>query len=426
MSETDRYKCPSCSGTMEFSPKSQKLKCPFCDYELSLEEYQKMADDKAANNVDIQAGAKKMDDPESEEGAAAKYVCNTCGGEISPSFTSASTKCPFCDAPIVLTDKIKGQQVPDLMIPFAREKKDVKETYLKFVNGCHFVPADFKSSAHIDAIEATYVPFWLYSSKTDAELTVSGEVITRSSMGNVETIKHDVYSLYRHVTMDFEDVPADGSKDMDDALMDSLEPFKVKEAQPYNSAYLSGFGAQIYDVSAEDNYARVRTRMENSVKETVLKSLSRDYENLKVESDSYQYSNNSIKYALFPVWIQKTSWNGEEYVFAMNGQTGKFVGRVPVDMTKVVISISISTVLLTAIGGAIYHFLMNPEGSLGGDFGIAFIVCAVICGIVHAVLVSGNNNVAQQTAAVEYSGDMEPLDSSEAFVRSYTERRERK
>ncbi len=428
MSDTDRYKCPSCGGTMEFNAKSQKLKCPFCDTEMALEEYQAMADQKAANNVDIKAGAQKLEDPEAEEGAAPKYVCNSCGGEITPSFTSASTKCPFCDAPIVLTDKIKGQQVPDLMIPFKLDKKDVQNTYISFVNKCHFVPSDFKSSAHVDSIKPTYVPFWLYSCTADAELTISGEIISRTRVANVERIKHDVYELYRHVNLDFENVPADGSKDMDDALMDSLEPFKIDEAQPYNSAYLSGFGALLYDVGAEDNTARVRKRMENSIVDTVFATLS-NYEHKEVKQAQYKYSNNVIKYALFPVWIQQTSWNDKSYVFAMNGQTGKFVGSVPVDYTKVGISWFLATLLTTAVGGAVYHYVINgqnAEASTGGDFLMAFVVCAVVCGIIHAFIVSGNNNVAEQTVAQGYAGELEPHESSDAFVRTYTETRTHK
>ncbi|MDE6054205.1 MAG: hypothetical protein K2G55_10675, partial [Lachnospiraceae bacterium] len=34
---------------------------------------------------------------------------------------------------------------------------------------------------------------------------------------------------------------------------------------------------------------------------------------------------------LFPVWLLSTTWNGENYLFAMNGQTGKMVGNLPLD-----------------------------------------------------------------------------------------------
>ena len=47
--------------------------------------------------------------------------------------------------------------------------------------------------------------------------------------------------------------------------------------------------------------------------------------------DIIQLHGGKAKYALFPVWLLSTSWRGENYLFAMNGQTGRFVGDLPVD-----------------------------------------------------------------------------------------------
>ena len=33
-----------------------------------------------------------------------------------------------------------------------------------------------------------------------------------------------------------------------------------------------------------------------------------------------------VHYALLPVWMLNTRWNGKNYMFAMNGQTGRMVG----------------------------------------------------------------------------------------------------
>jgi hypothetical protein len=38
-----------------------------------------------------------------------------------------------------------------------------------------------------------------------------------------------------------------------------------------------------------------------------------------------------ITYALLPVWLLNTVYKGKTYTFAMNGQTGKFVGNLPID-----------------------------------------------------------------------------------------------
>lgn len=45
------------------------------------------------------------------------------------------------------------------------------------------------------------------------------------------------------------------------------------------------------------------------------------------------------KYALYPVWLLNTSWEGKQYYFAMNGQNGKFVGDLPVDKKAAVLLI---------------------------------------------------------------------------------------
>ena len=48
-------------------------------------------------------------------------------------------------------------------------------------------------------------------------------------------------------------------------------------------------------------------------------------------SSTVNLQNGSSKYALYPVWILNTTYKGEKYTFAMNGQTGKFVGNRPTD-----------------------------------------------------------------------------------------------
>ncbi len=55
------------------------------------------------------------------------------------------------------------------------------------------------------------------------------------------------------------------------------------------------------------------------------------YAGVYAENSSINLSNGKAKYALYPVWILNTTWNGQNYRFAMNGQTGKFVGDLPVD-----------------------------------------------------------------------------------------------
>ena len=40
-------------------------------------------------------------------------------------------------------------------------------------------------------------------------------------------------------------------------------------------------------------------------------------------------------YALLPVWMLHTRWKEQDFLFAMNGQTGKLIGDLPVDKGRV-------------------------------------------------------------------------------------------
>ena len=65
-------------------------------------------------------------------------------------------------------------------------------------------------------------------------------------------------------------------------------------------------------------------------------------------------ANGNYKYALYPVWILASKWNGKNYTFAMNGQTGKMTGDIPTDNKAV---LAASAIAGAAIGAVLYGIL---------------------------------------------------------------------
>ena len=55
------------------------------------------------------------------------------------------------------------------------------------------------------------------------------------------------------------------------------------------------------------------------------------YATVSPESSNILLHNGKAKYVLYPVWLLNTTWKGQKYTFAMNGQTGKLVGDLPMD-----------------------------------------------------------------------------------------------
>lgn len=355
MSELFEYKCPNCGGAIEFDSASQKMKCPYCDSEFDVE---------ALKSKDAQLDSAQPDDlswnvsagqewEEGEEGSMSVFVCKSCGGEIVGDENTAATSCPYCDNPVVMSGRLSGTLKPDYVIPFKFDKKAAKEQLKKYVSSKKFAPNSFKAENRLEEIKGIYVPFWLFDSKTDAQFNFKGAKVRTWSDSKYEYTETSYYNVFRKGAMAFENIPVDGSTRMADDLMESIEPFDFSTAVDFQTAYLAGYLADKYDVSMENSIDRANQRVRQTA-EDVLKGTANGYNTLTTESSSVQIKEGVAKYALYPVWLLTTSFKGNSYTFAMNGQSGKFIGDLPVSKGKLAALFAGLTVGLSA---AIYAFL---------------------------------------------------------------------
>ena len=332
MSDIIEYKCPACAGKLEFDSGTQKMKCPFCESEFDVESL-KDHDSTLENakpdemNWDTTAGSDWKD---GETEGMRIYTCKSCGGEIITDSTTAASKCPYCDNPVVMSGNFSGDLKPDYVIPFKFDKEAAKKALNKHLEGRKLLPKVFKDQNHIDEIKGLYVPVWLFDADADANMLYKAEKIRRWSDNSFNYIERKYYSVKREGNVAFELVPVDGSTKMQDELMESIEPFDFKDAVDFQTAYLSGYLADRYDVSAEDSIARANERIKRTTQQ-IFDSTVNGYDSFSRESGNIKLNNGKAKYALYPVWLLNTTWNGNKYTFAMNGQTGKFVGDLPVD-----------------------------------------------------------------------------------------------
>lgn len=130
--------------------------------------------------------------------------------------------------------------------------------------------------------------------------------------------------------MGFDDVPVNGTSKLAGDLMESIEPFDMSGSVDFQTAYLAGYLADKYDIDAESSVGRANERVKKCT-ENAFSSTVQGYTTVIPEFSSVRLHNGKVRYALLPVWILNTTWNGQKYTFAMNGQTGKFVGNLPTD-----------------------------------------------------------------------------------------------
>ena len=332
MSELFEYKCPCCGGALEFNSDIQKVKCPYCDTEFepeSLKSYDDVLNSDAEDDVTWE-NSPGSEWEENEVADICSFVCNSCGGEIIGDKNTAATSCPYCDNPVVMSGRLSGVLKPDYVIPFKLDKKKKKNALRAHFKGKKLLPKIFKDENHIDEIKGVYVPFWLFDADVDANIRYRATRVRFWSDSNYNYTETSFYSLLRNGSIGFERVPVDGSEKMADELMESIEPFDVSGMVDFQTAYLAGYLADKYDVDSEKCIPRANARIKTST-EQAFSSTVAGYSSVIPEHSSIKVSNGKAKYALYPVWLLNTTWQGKKYTFAMNGQTGKFVGDLPVD-----------------------------------------------------------------------------------------------
>ena len=332
MAVLQEYKCPCCGGAIAFDSTVQKMKCPYCDTEFEMEAlagYDSELKNTGEDDMkwETSAGAEWQ---EGETDGLRSFVCKSCGGEIVGDANTAATSCPFCGNPVVMMGQFSGALKPDYVIPFKLDKKAAKEALNRHYSGKRLLPKVFRDQNHIDEIKGVYVPFWLFDADAEADILYRATRVRAWSDSSYNYTETSFYSVSRSGSISFEKVPVDGSTNMPDALMESIEPYDFSEAVDFQTAYLAGYLADKYDVDAEQSVEHANERIRQSTADAFADTVE-GYTSVSPESTSIRLQNGKAKYALLPVWILNTTWNGQKYTFAMNGQTGKLIGDLPLD-----------------------------------------------------------------------------------------------
>lgn len=308
MAETIQYKCPCCGGRLEFDSGLQKMKCPYCDTTFdveTLEGYDDALKQDAKDDMHWDAAQQPWDDVQ-----MGVYTCKSCGGELVCDESTAATACPFCGNPIVLTGRLSGDLKPDYVIPFKLDKKAAEAALRNHMKGKRLLPNLFRSENRISEVKGVYVPFWLFDADADAHIRYHATRIRTWSDRDYDYTETQHYAILRSGDLSFTHVPVDGSSRMPNDLMESIEPFDFSSAVDFQTAYLSGYLADRYDVNADDSIGRANERVKKST-ESVFASTVVGYHTVVPENTSVRLANGRVRYALYPVWLLNTVWSAK-------------------------------------------------------------------------------------------------------------------
>lgn len=384
MSVILEYECPCCGGKVEFDSGLQKMKCPYCDSEFDMEamrEHDKALEQErqTAPQDDAWETGQRQFLEEEKEGLRV-YRCKSCGGEIVTDETTAATHCPYCGAPVIMVGNLSDDLKPDGVIPFQLDKKAAIAALKTHMTGKKLLDKRFATDSHLEEIKGVYVPFWLFDAEAEGQARFRATRVRTWQTPRERCTETSYYDVSRAGSLSFRQIPVDGSEKAPDDLMESVEPFDYSAVVPFQTGYLSGYLADRYDVSSDKCRQRAQARAKKSLEQALSRTVT-GYNTVTPEFCNVRLENPSAKYVLCPVWLLTSSYEGKTYLFAVNGQTGRIAGNMPLNRKAQTAHTAGWTLGLGALFSLLSLLMFEPDPMVfAASFVISFVISLGIVG----------------------------------------------
>ena len=320
------YKCPSCGAPLRYTT-TGKMTCQSCGNAYEVVAIEKMLPD---DGKGFDWGDYKKQFRQERLENSAVYICRSCGAAIETDGTTAATRCPYCDNEVLASDRLSGGLRPNGVIPFALDKDAAVRKVKAHFRRNPLLPRNFRDTHRLGKIQGVYVPFWLFDAQAHGEVDFDGTQVRCYSDRDYDYTETKHYLVQATGDMRFSRIPVDGSKKMDDDLMDAIEPFDYSGLKPFDPAYLSGFLADRFDEDPDASLPRASERMEAGVAGALRAQADAGYATLTPKRSRIRLTDPSVQYVLLPVYVLNLEYKGQKYRFAVNGQTGTVAGELPV------------------------------------------------------------------------------------------------
>ena len=325
------FHCVNCGGSMVFDVSLQQMRCEHCDSTLDPAMF-----DFRDRGIAVDRHYTDM----------TSFTCQNCGAELVSTDDSMVGFCPYCGGQSLVTQSA-GQHEVERIIPFKVSKEQCSELYRTFARKIRYLPKEFKDPSYLQKFTGIYMPYYLFDARF-GETSIDGEkTVERNRRYDVVNTYHysaDITGPYRW------GAPCDASKYLDDEISDRVLPYDTAKDMPFNPAYLAGFYADAStvrpDVYYEDAASLAEENMVGAITEDIM---ARDGVTVKPGA-SVETEVTASHSTLFPMWF--LTWRKDDRVAyaVVNGESGKVVSDLPLDLRafaigSVVISVALFLLL---------------------------------------------------------------------------------
>ena len=357
----EKHACAACGAQAEWNPAKQLLVCPFCGTSAP---FQVDAGTGAIVEIDLVRALREL--PEEARGWQTDrrtVQCQSCKAVSVFDPARVGQHCDFCGSPALVDyTEIKAPIRPQSLLPFKVSESQVREQIRGWYASKWLAPSKLKSRALVDRVKGIYIPYWTFDAQAvcpweaEAGYYYYTTETYRDSKGNQQTrqVRHTRWEPasgeIRHF---FDDEPVPGTHGIPHALLKQVEPFPTAELVPYETAFLSGFVVEHYQVVLLDAAQASEAAMTEKLRAMCSNEVPGDTQrNLEIHPS---FSAQTFKHILAPVWLLIYTFGTKNYQVVVNGYTGRIGGQYPLSFWKV------AFLVLLAIIAVIVILMLNQK-----------------------------------------------------------------
>ncbi len=315
------FTCPHCGAGVSYDLTNGAVNCEFCDSVITPDEYEAYLDKKGQYQT-------------------TELSCPQCGARVLSYDNTIATFCSYCGSSVLFDRRVKEEQKPDGIIPFAFKQKAAVNRFREKTDRLLLAP-DWMHEEGQKKLTGIYMPYYVYSAGASVPISVKGE--KRRHLGSRTEVS--VYQVDGTLESRYEGNRFDAAVAFPDALSESIDSYAWTKAEPFRPSYVAGFYADGSDVDPGEYDPVMAGLVSNDINSTSDVSCEGMTLNLNgsVKPENISLGRQKV---LMPVWLL-THRSGDRICYAaVNGQNGDVAADIPLDRGKYVkVSLIVAAVI---------------------------------------------------------------------------------
>ena len=347
----DKYECPACGAQAEWNAATQKLACPFCGTESPHR-----IDRETGKVVEVDLVSTLRALPDEARGwldARRSVQCQSCRAVMVFEASRVGQNCEFCGSPALIDyTEIKAPIRPQGVLPFRIDASRVRDEIRRWWRSKWLAPGRLARAALVDTVRSIYIPYWTFDARVHCPWAAEAgyhyyvPVTTTGANGRrITTMQQRTRWEPAAGVVDtfFDDEPVPGTQGLPLDLLRRVEPFPTAETVPYDTAFLSGFVVEHYQIVLLDAAQASQEQMKRKLYEMCSAEVPGDTQrNLQIHPT---FSAQTFKHILVPVWLLSYLYATKTYQVVVNGYDGRMAGQYPKSPWKIAILVLLAIIV---------------------------------------------------------------------------------